>query len=70
MHRWWVMRLPRKIRWAVLGVAWPTYDCELCVGQEPQQGCYCAYHGAPRAGGPGPETWRVWLRWLMTKEED
>ncbi len=25
---------------------YPGYECEGCVGQDPQHGCYCAYNGA------------------------
>jgi hypothetical protein len=25
---------------------YPTYECKLCIGQEPWRGCWCAYHGA------------------------
>lgn len=35
------------IRWLrnwVGGLAWPSYKCQFCIGQEPQHGCYCSYH--------------------------
>lgn len=50
------------IRRAILKFLWPPYPCERCVGQSSWDGCYCAYHGAPWPGGPGPQKWRVHLR--------
>jgi hypothetical protein len=34
------------LRWRLRVFAFPCYECEHCVGQEPWHGCYCAYHGA------------------------
>lgn len=60
-------------RW-LIRTCWPPYECELCVGQYPGQGCYCAYYGAPWPGGPGPEWWRVRLRravrWWYSLDEN
>lgn len=47
---------------------YPSYDCQCCVGQEPSQGCYCAYYDSP-APGRGPEPWRVFLRRLFGFEK-
>ena len=44
--------------------AWPSFECQQCVGQEYWQGCYCDYYGASCPGGPGPEWWRLLLRRL------
>ena len=40
---------------------YPSFDCELCVGQEYWQGCYCAYYGAT-APGEGPSTFIYYAR--------
>lgn len=59
--------MARPMRWIwrrLTYLAWPNYDCEYCVGQEPQHGCWCAYHGAPAPNTP-PEWWRVRLQQLM-----
>lgn len=45
---------------------WPSYACELCVGQEPQQGCYCAYYGASAPGCP-PTRFQQFWRWLYDR---
>jgi hypothetical protein len=42
-------------------IAWPSYECECCVGQEAWQGCYCWHHGGT-GPGVGPEHWRCILR--------
>lgn len=49
------------LRWKVGSWLYPGFKCELCVGQEESQGCYCAYY---RAVAPnfGPERWRVFAR--------
>jgi hypothetical protein len=47
--------------WRLKRLAWPYYACEQCVGQDPWQGCYCAYYDCVRPN-EGPETWRLWLR--------
>lgn len=53
-------RVRRKLR----DLAWPTYECERCVGQDLGQGCYCAHYDAPGAGRH-VESWRAHLRrWL------
>lgn len=44
--------------------AWPFYDCELCVGQEYWQGCYCAYYEADGPCSPYTPLWRMALRYL------
>jgi len=54
------------LRWRVRAWLWPSYECELCVGQEPWRGCWCAYHGAPRPN-EGPSRSRVWARELATR---
>ena len=48
-------------------LAWPSYECLLCVGQEPHHGCYCAYYDAPAPMGAGdrPQVWREALRYLL-----
>lgn len=51
------------MRWWLYKLAWPSYDCEQCVGQDWWQGCYCAYYGAS-APNCGPEWWRVLMRRL------
>lgn len=60
------MRAPRflPISWMrkVYDLAYPPYDCEQCVGQEPWQGCYCSYHGAVAPGENHVEWWRGLLR--------
>jgi hypothetical protein len=55
LFRWWVRRL-----------LWPSYECELCVGQDAWQGCYCAYYGSPRPSH-GPSRARVIARGLATR---
>jgi hypothetical protein len=30
----------------IYDLAWPSYACELCVGQEEWRGCQCEYYGA------------------------
>lgn len=53
----------------IYNAAWPSYACELCVGQEYWQGCYCDYHGAPHPGGPSrwpPEAYYEAMRWLWS----
>lgn len=52
----------RSIRYAIRRAAWPVYECELCVGQDPWQGCYCAYYKSDRPGGPDLPLWRRLLR--------
>lgn len=54
------------IRRLLRRLAYPSYDCELCVGQEWWQGCECSYHGGI-APGVGPEWWRVQLRKLVDR---
>lgn len=49
---------PRHLYWAMYVVAFPRYECELCIGQEPWSGCYCAYHGAYYPGGGDAPRWR------------
>jgi hypothetical protein len=55
---WWRLRRVRfwHVRHALREWVFPSYPCERCVGQEPQHGCYCAYHGFPLPGEelPGP----------------
>lgn len=43
---------------------WPPYDCELCVGQHPGQGCYCAYMGAFAPCDPVGSPWSAVFRWM------
>lgn len=54
----------RRLRMRLLALGWPSYECELCVGQDPGIGCWCGYHGAS-APGIGPEKWRVRLRKIL-----
>lgn len=53
--------------WRVRSWLYPSYECELCVGQEPWQGCYCAHHGAVAAGGDGPGPIRRFFRWALKR---
>ncbi len=53
---------PRRLYWWARRQLWPCYSCELCVGQEPHQGCYCDYQGAVAPGGPGAGPLRQVLR--------
>lgn len=56
----WTGRRPRQsFKWWLHDVLWPSYSCELCLGQDAGHGCYCAHQGALSPGGPGPG----WLRW-------
>lgn len=46
-------------------VLYPGYDCIQCVGQEPWQGCHCAYYHAWDPYVSRPPWWarlgrRVW----------
>jgi hypothetical protein len=54
----------------IVRLAFPSYECEQCVGQEPWRGCYCAYYGAS-APNKGPEWWRYKLqqavRWTIER---
>lgn len=43
-------------------LAWPTFDCEDCIGMR-DHGCYCAYYDAV-APSQGPGDWHVFLRRL------
>jgi len=58
--------LPLSLRFRLQALAYPPYECECCVGQEPWRGCYCDYHGLV---GPGaePEWWRRVLRKVIYK---
>lgn len=65
----WTGHQPQRFRWWLHGLLWPSYACELCVGQDGEQGCYCAYHGAIAPGGPGAGLVRalgrrVWQWWI------
>lgn len=42
--------------------AWPTFDCEDCIGMR-DHGCYCAYYDAV-APNTGPTDFHQALRWL------
>lgn len=59
-------RLIARLRRFLYELAWPHYDCELCVGQDPWHGCWCSYHGAPVPGEP-PEWWRFQLQRLIKR---
>lgn len=50
-------------RW-LRAIGWPTYDCQLCVGQNHWDGCYCAYYNAYAPCGPEPPAWVEVIRWL------
>lgn len=50
----------RLLRW-LNHIAYPTYECRYCIGQEWHQGCWCAYYGAV-APGVGPSKFRLWLQ--------
>lgn len=52
-------------RW-LQDLAWPTYDCEDCVGAGREYGCYCAYYDAIAPGAPAPRSIRV-LRWVLER---
>ena len=54
--------LPATLHIAVRRALWPPFECELCVGQEYWQGCYCAYHGATAPCDPYVAWWRRWGR--------
>lgn len=61
-RRWNALR--RAARLALHSIAWPSFECEDCIGMA-QHGCFCEGMGAPRAGGPGPEWWRrILRRWV------
>ncbi len=64
---WWRRRwnaLRREVWRAVHGIAWPSYECEDCVGMR-SAGCYCDAMGADRAGGGVVPLWRRILRkWI------
>lgn len=64
--RQWLQRVRSRIRWRLLALAYPTYDCQQCVGQEPWQGCYCAYHDCI-APCTQPTRWYRFLQWLIRK---
>lgn len=49
------------LRRSIRTFLYPGFDCEQCIGQDPWQGCYCAYYGAT-APNYGPEPWRRLLR--------
>ena len=51
---------------ALYALAWPAYECELCVGQEEWRGCYCAYHGASAPGG-GVRLRELMARWVWKR---
>lgn len=61
----------RKIRYrteaAVRRIAYPNFDCQLCVGQHSWQGCYCAYHGAVAPAGENdqPRWYHLFARWIL-----
>ena len=46
---------------------WPSYECDLCVGQEYWQGCYCAYYEAWDSSGLSTPWWAEWGRRLYRK---
>jgi hypothetical protein len=54
-----------RLRKWLLSIAWPTYDCEDCIGMV-EHGCQCAVYDAIKPGGPGPEPWRMALRKALT----
>jgi hypothetical protein len=48
-------------------LAWPMWEgCDLCVGQDPWQGCWCEYVGAT-SPGEGPELRHLLARWLWKR---
>jgi hypothetical protein len=55
----------------LFGLAWPTYECQSCVGQEWYHGCYCAYHNAFGPCDPKgaflQRTARRWYLWARTR---
>lgn len=53
--------LPRSWWRRLHALAYPGYDCECCVGQEPWRGCYCAHHGCI-APCVEPTRWHLLLR--------
>lgn len=52
----------RRFDWWLRGLAWPTFDCEDCIGMR-DHGCYCLYYKAV-APSAGPLPWHDFLRWL------
>ena len=54
----------RRFYWRLRSWAYPGFDCQSCVGQEPWQGCYCSYHGCV-APCTGPTRRHVILRALI-----
>ena len=50
----------------IYDLAWPSYECELCVGQEYWRGCECAYRGDV-APGVGPTRRHLFWRWVWSK---
>jgi hypothetical protein len=52
----------RLKRW-LNDLAWPTYECEDCIGMA-EHGCWCAYHEA-EAPGKGPGNLRFYLREIL-----
>lgn len=50
----------------VYDTAWPSYECQQCVGQEYWQGCQCAYYAA--SGPCKPATrWHLFWRWVWER---
>ena len=56
----------QQFLWAWRRLCWPSYECQLCVGQDWWQGCYCAYH---ECAGPcaEPPRWMRLGRWLYAQ---
>jgi hypothetical protein len=44
-------------------LAYPTFECQNCIGMH-EYGCQCAATGA-EAPGVGPSRWRRALRWAL-----
>lgn len=47
--------------------AYPTYDCENCIGM-PEYGCYCMAMGASAPGG-GPTKLQRLCQWLLETQK-
>lgn len=45
------------VTWVIIRLLYPPYECEMCVGQEPWRGCYCAYYDAYGPAGVETPRW-------------
>lgn len=58
-----IRKLSLWLNWWLRARAWPTFDCEDCIGMLTPHGCYCSASDAV-APGEGPSEHHLWLRWL------